>query len=68
MTKMTEQIIIEKLRELSQERQAEVADFIDFLVHRETGRGSLTQEAEHLAQTAFTTLWDNPTDAEYNRQ
>ncbi|MCP9446340.1 MAG: DUF2281 domain-containing protein [Nitrospira sp.] len=68
MTKMTEQIIIEKLRELPQERQTEVVDFIDFLVHRETERGSLTQEAEHLAQTAFTTLWDNPPDTEYNRQ
>ncbi len=68
MIKMSEQIIIEKLRELSQERQAEVADFIDFLVHRERGGGSLTQEAEHLAQTAFTTLWDNPADHESNRQ
>jgi hypothetical protein len=68
MTKTTEQTIIEKLRELSQERLAEVADFIDFLAHRESEERSLTQEAEHLAQTAFTTLWDNPADAEYTRQ
>jgi hypothetical protein len=58
MTKATEQTIIEKLRALSLERQAEVADFVDFLAQRET---------EHFAQTAFTTLWDNPADVEYHR-
>jgi len=58
MTKTTEQTIIEKLRELSLERQTEVADFIDFLAQR---------ESSHFAQTALTTLWDKPTDAEYYR-
>ncbi|MCP9454908.1 MAG: DUF2281 domain-containing protein [Nitrospira sp.] len=56
--------IIEKLQELSVERQAEVADFVDFLLDRERGH-RLTREAEHLAQTAFTTLWDNPADTTY---
>jgi hypothetical protein len=56
--------IVEKLRELSVERRAEVAEFVDFLLYRERGHG-VTQEAEHLAQTAFTTLWDNPADPTY---
>ncbi|MCP9451231.1 MAG: hypothetical protein NNA23_00965 [Nitrospira sp.] len=59
--------IVEKLRELSVERRAEVADFVDFLLYRERGHG-LTREAEHLAQTAFTTLWDNPADTSYPQQ
>jgi len=58
MTKTTEQAIIEKLRELSLERQAEVTDFIDFLSQR---------ESSHFAQTALTTLWDKPADTEYYR-
>ena len=66
MTNVTEQTIIEKLRELSPERQTEVLDFVDFLAHRDTEERALNQ-AEHFAQTAFTTLWDNPADTEYPR-
>lgn len=68
-TAMTPDIetLIEKLQELSVERRAEVADFVDFLLYRERGQG-LTQEAEHLAQTAFTTLWDTPADTDYPQQ
>ena len=35
MTKVYEQTILEKLRQLPPERLAEVEDFVDFLAHRQ---------------------------------
>ena len=57
--KVDKQSILEKLWSLSPDRLAEVEDFVDFLVHR--------QAAGQLATAAFTRVWDNPADADYDR-
>jgi hypothetical protein len=67
MTKVYEQTILEKLRSLSPERVAEVEDFVDFLTHRQGEERSLTHAAGQLANAAFTRIWDNPADADYDR-
>jgi len=45
----------------------EVEDFVDFLVHREADERGLTHAAGQLATTAFTRVWDNPADTDYDR-
>ncbi len=48
--------LIEKLSRLTPQRQAEVEDFVDFLRSR-----------EQASEPAFTAVWDNEVDAEYDR-
>ena len=67
MTKVHEQTLLEKLRNLPPERLAEVEDFVDFLANRQTDERGLTQAAGQLATAAFTRVWDNPADADYDR-
>jgi hypothetical protein len=67
MTKIHEQTILEKLRTLPPERLTEVEDFVDFLAHRQADEHGLAQAAHHLGQAAFTKVWDNPADADYDR-
>lgn len=67
MTTAYEQRILQKLRHLSPERLAEVEDFVDFLAHREAKERGLSQAAGHLATAPFARVWDNPSDADYNR-
>ena len=67
MTKVFEQTILEKLRNLPPERLAEVEDFVDFLAHRQADERGLTRPAAQLATAAFTRVWDNPADADYDR-
>ncbi|MDH4088516.1 MAG: DUF2281 domain-containing protein [Nitrospira sp.] len=67
MTKVHEQTILEKLRQLSPERLAEVEDFVDFLAHRQGKERGLTYTAGQLATAAFMRVWDNPADADYDR-
>jgi len=56
--------LIEKIKELPPEKVAEVVDFVDFLVHRDDR--ALVQEASKISEPAFTKVWDNPNDAEYD--
>jgi len=67
MTKTAEQTILEKLRHLPPERLAEVEDFVDFLAHRQADDRAATEAARSLAQPAFTRVWDNPADADYDK-
>jgi len=67
MTKVFEQTILAKLRNLPPERLAEVEDFVDFLTRRQAGDHSLTPSASQLAIAAFTLVWNNPADADYDR-
>lgn len=66
MNAQTEQTIIEKLRELPPERVAEVEDFVDFLRSRD-GKHSLTKAAAKLSEPALAKVWDNESDADYDR-
>lgn len=61
-----EQLIIEKLRALPPGRVAEVEDFVDFLHSRNEER-ALTVAAAKLAESSFSRVWDNGSDADYDR-
>jgi hypothetical protein len=61
-----EQTLIDKLRELPPERIAEVEDFVDFLRSRDEDR-RLTRAAAKLSEKAFSKIWDNAEDADYDR-
>lgn len=63
---MYEQTLSEKLRQLSPERLAEVEDFVDFLTHGQEDERGLTHAAGQLATVAFTRVWDNPADTDYD--
>lgn len=61
-----ERELLEKIRSLPPERVAEVEDFVDFLRVRDEDR-RLTGAAAKLSEEAFTRVWDNPDDADYDR-
>jgi hypothetical protein len=61
-----EEELLAKLRSLSPERLAEVEDFVEFLRIRDADK-QLTRAAATLAQDAFSKVWDNPDDAEYDQ-
>jgi hypothetical protein len=60
-----EDVLIEKIRQLSEAKQLEVEDFIDFLSQR-TQDQELSQLAMQSSEAAFATVWDNPDDAVYD--
>ncbi len=61
-----DQLLIEKLKSLPPQRRAEVEDFVDFLKNREDEQ-RLTHAAAQTPELAFSSVWDNPDDAEYDR-
>ncbi len=63
---MHEQGLIEKIRKLPPEKQAEVEDFVDFLNVRDEDR-RLTQAAARLSEDAFRQVWDNDADSAYDQ-
>jgi len=63
---LREQALIEKIRDLSAEKVAEVEDFVDFLRQRDPDL-RLSQAAARLSEDALRKVWDNPEDAEYDR-
>lgn len=66
MTNQQEGSLLKKLQALPPSRIAEVEDFIDFLrVRDEADR--LTHAATKLSEPAFSRIWDNPDDADYDR-
>ena len=62
----TEQVLIEKIKELPQQRIAEVEDFVDFLRAREDEH-RLTHAAAKASEASFAHVWDNDEDAAYDR-
>lgn len=62
----TEQLLIEKIRQLSPQRLAEVEDFVDFLRTLE-GERCLVHAATRMAESSFAAVWDNDEDAAYDR-
>ncbi len=62
----TEQVLIEKIRQLPPQRLAEVEDFVDFLRTREDEQ-RLTHAAAKVAEASFAAVWDNDDDAAYDR-
>jgi hypothetical protein len=62
----TEQVLIEKIKQLPPQRLAEVEDFVDFLRTRESEQ-HLTQAAAKMAEASFAAVWNNDEDAAYDR-
>lgn len=62
----TEQVLIEKIRQLPPQRLAELEDFVDFLRTREDEQ-RLTQSATKASEASFAVVWDNDEDAAYDR-
>ncbi len=62
----TEQVLIEKIRQLPPQRLAEVEDFVDFLHMREKEQ-RLTQAAAQASEASFAAVWNNDDDAAYDR-
>lgn len=61
---MQDQELIEKIKALPPDKIAEVADFVDFLAHRDDRR--LVVAASKVSEPAFAAAWDNHSDAEYD--
>lgn len=58
--------LVEKIRNLSPKRVAEVEDFVDFLVARDQDR-LLAETVTRISEAAFSAVWENSDDAEYDR-
>jgi hypothetical protein len=61
-----EHLLIEKIQQLPPVRQAEVADFVDFLRSRENDH-ALVQAAAQASVPSFAAVWDNDADAVYDK-
>jgi hypothetical protein len=62
---MKNEELMEKIRNLSPERLAEVEDFIDFIAQRDERR--LVQAATKLSEDSFSQVWDNEEDSAYDQ-
>ena len=62
----TEQILIEKIKQLPPRRLTEVEDFVDFLRTRENDQ-HFTQAAARISEPSFAAVWNNDEDAAYDQ-
>ena len=62
----TEQILIEKIKQLPPRRLTEVEDFVDFLRTRENDQ-QFTQAAARISEPSFAAVWNNDEDAAYDQ-
>jgi len=62
----SDQVLLNKIRQLPPQRVAEVEDFVDFLRARE-GDKRLTVDAAKASEAAFARVWENDEDAAYDR-
>ena len=59
------QQLLNKIRKLSPEKVAVVADFVEFLQHRDE-MDNLIKAAGKISEKSFLHVWNNPEDAEYD--
>lgn len=59
-----EQALLEKIKSLPLERQAEVEDFVEFLRLKEERQ--LKQATLKMSEASFANVWDNPEDSIYD--
>jgi erythromycin esterase-like protein len=57
--------LVAKIRDLADDRVAEVDDFVDFLRARDEQR-ELAQTAALVSEPSLAAVWDNPEDDVYN--
>ena len=62
----SEQVLIDKIRQLPPQRLAELEDFVDFLRTREDEQ-RLTLAAARASEASFAMVWDNDEDSVYDR-
>jgi len=62
----SDQVLLDKIKQLPPQRVAEVEDFVDFLCARE-GDKRLTVDASKASEASFARVWDNDEDAAYDR-
>jgi hypothetical protein len=62
----TDQVLLEKIKQLPPQRVAEVEDFVDFLRTRED-ESNLTRTASKASEVSFSEVWNNEEDAAYDR-
>ena len=62
---MQEEILLEKIKNLSPERIVEVEDFVDFLAQGESHQ--FTRAAAKLSERSLQSVWDNEEDAAYDQ-
>jgi hypothetical protein len=62
----TDQVLLEKIKQLPPQRVAEVEDFVDFLRTRED-ESNLTRTASKASEASFSEVWNNEEDAAYDR-
>jgi hypothetical protein len=60
-----EQVLIDKIKQLSPQHIGEVEDFVDFLCARE-GEQRLVNVAGLVSEASFVKVWDNDEDAAYD--
>jgi hypothetical protein len=65
-TTQLDERLLEKIRDLSPDKLAEIEDFVDFLRQRRDD-AELARAATNLSEEAFRRVWDNPDDADYDR-
>lgn len=63
---VSEQALIDKIRQLAPQRKAEVEDFVDFLRAREAEQ-RLLRATTKASEPSFSQVWDNDQDAAYDR-
>ncbi|MFN6463581.1 MAG: toxin-antitoxin system, antitoxin component, Xre family protein [Nostoc sp. DedVER02] len=63
---ISEQRLLQKIRQLPPEKVLLVEDFIDSLDRQNTDR-SLTFAAAKLSEPVLLKIWDNPDDVEYDK-
>lgn len=63
---VTDQVLLEKIKQLPQQKQVEVINFIDFLRTRDESQ-HLVYAAAKIAETSFAAVWDNAEDAAYDK-
>lgn len=59
--------LLRKIRELGEDRVAEVENFVDFLRARQDDE-RLARECAKASEPAFSRVWDNDEDAVYDRR
>jgi hypothetical protein len=62
---MSDEALLEKIRNLPPERIAEVEDFVDFIAQRDERR--LIEAAARLSEDSFGKVWDNEEDSVYDQ-
>jgi hypothetical protein len=58
--------LIKKIQNLPPDKMREVEDFVDFLLENQD-QIRLNRAAAKLSETAFSKIWDNDEDADYDQ-